>query len=51
MNIIQKSYACEFRKDIPRNVIFVELSGIYFPVIWFSIYWVKIYKTSIYKLA
>ena len=27
------SYACEFRKDIPRNVIFVELSGIYFPVI------------------
>ena len=45
------SYACEFRKDIPRNVIFVELSGIYFPVIWFSIYWVKIYKTSIYKLA
>ena len=27
------SYTCEFRKDIPRNVIFVELSGIYFPVI------------------
>ena len=44
------SYACECRKDIPRNVmcivsknkiLFVELSRIYNLVILFSVNWVR----------